>query len=280
MPGLVLEGGTFRPIFSCGVMDALLDHDIMFDYVIGVSAGITDAFSYLSRQRGRNLEMLRRYRHDKRYLGARNLPREHSIFGVDFVFDRIPNELLPFDWEQFARYEGRVRVGVTDAETGRAVYLDGKTIDRRSTMLRATCAIPLYFPPVLLNGRVYYDGGIADPIPLAQSLRDGNKKNLVVLTQPASYRKETTRGTLLAARMMRRRYPALARTMLDRPRFYNDTRCMCAHLARTQPDHIVLLQPAYQLDSFEKDLDTLQDSYEMGYYAAVDRMDDIRRLFD
>ena len=51
MPALILEGGTMRPIFTCGVLDALLDHDLMFDYVSGVSAGITYSFSYLSKQR-------------------------------------------------------------------------------------------------------------------------------------------------------------------------------------------------------------------------------------
>ena len=125
MPGLVLEGGTFRPVFSCGVMDALLDHDIMFDYVVGVSAGITYAISYLSRQRGRNLEVLRRYRGDSRYFGVRNLPHDHSIFGTDFVFDTIPNQLIPFDWETYHRYKGRILVGVTNAETGRAAILAG-----------------------------------------------------------------------------------------------------------------------------------------------------------
>ena len=152
MPGLVLEGGTFRPVFSCGVMDALLDHDIMFDYVVGVSAGITYAISYLSRQRGRNLEVLRRYRGDSRYFGVRNLPHDHSIFGTDFVFDTIPNQLIPFDWETYHRYKGRILVGVTNAETGRAEYLDGAKLDRTCTMLRATCAIPLYFPAVQLGG--------------------------------------------------------------------------------------------------------------------------------
>ena len=120
MPGRVLEGGTFRPVFSCGVMDALLDNDIMFDYVIGVSAGITYAVSYLSRQRGRNIEVLRQYRRDKRYLGARTLPRDHSIFGVEFVFSTIPNELIPFDWDTYQKYSGRVLVGVTNARTGQA----------------------------------------------------------------------------------------------------------------------------------------------------------------
>ena len=141
MPALVLEGGTFRPIFSCGVMDALLDHDLLFDYVIGVSAGITYAVSYLSRQRGRNLEVLRRYRNDKRYLGARNLLRDHSVFGVDFVFSTIPNELIPFDWEAFHTYRGRALVGVTNARTGQAEYLDGMRLDRPSTMLRATLSL-------------------------------------------------------------------------------------------------------------------------------------------
>lgn len=35
-PSLVLEGGTFRPIFSSGAMDALLDHDVTFPYCVGV----------------------------------------------------------------------------------------------------------------------------------------------------------------------------------------------------------------------------------------------------
>lgn len=155
MPGLVLEGGTFRPVFSCGVMDALLDNGILFDYVIGVSAGITYAASYLSRQRERNLNVLRQYRGDKRYLGARNLLHDHSIFGTDFVFDTIPNQLLPFDWDTFHSYQGKYLVGVTNAKTGRAEYLNGMRMDRPCTMLRATCAIPIYFPPVRIDGETY-----------------------------------------------------------------------------------------------------------------------------
>ncbi len=91
MAGLVLEGGTLRPIFSCGVMDALLDNDIMFPYIIGVSAGITDAFSYVSKQKERNLKVLEKYRHDKRYIGWGNFRKYKSLFGLDFVYDVVPN---------------------------------------------------------------------------------------------------------------------------------------------------------------------------------------------
>ena len=279
MAGLVLEGGTFRPVFSCGVMDALLDNNIMFDYVIGVSAGITYAVSYLSRQRGRNLEVLRQYRNDKRYFGARNLRRDHSIFGVEFVFSTIPNELIPFDWDTYHRYMGRIRVGVTNAHTGEAEYLDGMQLDRASTMLRATCAIPIYFPPVTIGGENYYDGGLADPIPIVQSLHDGNEKNLIVLTQPLDYRKEMTHGSQAAARALRRKYPALTKTMLTRPKRYNETVCFCHQLAEKQPQNTVLLQPTAHLESFEKDVKKLEWGYEMGYNMAYARMDDIRRLF-
>ena len=118
MPGLVLEGGTFRPIFSAGVMDALLDEDIMFPYVIGVSAGITNGTSYISRQRGRNLRILMSHRKDSRYIGMKNLLKERSIFGLDFVFDLLPNKLDPFDWDTYKRYKGTIRIGATNAQTG------------------------------------------------------------------------------------------------------------------------------------------------------------------
>ena len=45
--GIVFEGGAFRTIFSCGVMDALVENDIMPDYMIGVSAVRHTAYQWL-----------------------------------------------------------------------------------------------------------------------------------------------------------------------------------------------------------------------------------------
>lgn len=101
MNGLVLEGGTFRPIFSSGVMDALLTEDIMLPYCIGVSAGIADGVSYISKQKGRNLDIITKYRNDKRYMGPGNYRKQKSLFGLDFVFGEIPDKLVPFDKETF-----------------------------------------------------------------------------------------------------------------------------------------------------------------------------------
>ena len=280
MPGLILEGGTFRPIFSCGVMDALLHHDVMFDYVIGVSAGITNGFSYLSRQSERNLELMRRYRNDKRYLSPGNYLKCGSMFGLDFVFDEIPNRLLPFDWDAFNAYEGRIRVGVTNVETGEAEYLDGRELDEKCTMLRATCAIPFYFPPIKIGDKTYYDGGLSDSIPIRKSLADGNDKNLIILTQPQGYRKALSRSSRAAAAALRHRYPRLAATLLARPKMYNETVCFCDHLAAYRPRDTVLLRPLAPINSFESDVTRLENAYWEGYRLAEARMDEIKRLFD
>ena len=120
MNALILEGGTFRPIFSCGVMDALLDNDVNFDYVIGVSAGITDGVSYVSKQKKRNYHILMNHRHDKRYVGLRNYLTDRSLFGLKYAYETIPKEIYPFDWETYRNNPTEVRVGVTNAETGEA----------------------------------------------------------------------------------------------------------------------------------------------------------------
>ena len=279
MPGLVLEGGTFRPIFSAGVMDALLDEDIMFPYCIGVSAGITDGFSYASRQKERNLKILQRYRNDKRYLGAGNLLKDKSIFGVEFVFEEIPNNLLPFDWESFARYEGDFRVGVTNAKTGQIEYLDGKELDQKNTMVKATCAIPMVFPVVKLNGNEYYDGGICDPIPVRKAQADGHDKLLIVLTRPQGYIKESSKANAVAAKLLCKKYPSLVEPLLTRHIAYNETVQYCEALERE--GKAIILRPAGEgiIASFEKEVRRIETSYQYGYDLCKQRIEEIRALF-
>ena len=279
MPGLVLEGGTFRPIFSAGVMDAMLEHDILFPYCIGVSAGITDGFSYISKQKGRNLEILRQYRHDKRYVGAGNFLKCRSLFGLQFAFEEIPNRLNPFDWDTFAQYEGTYLVGVTNARTGKTEYLNGKDLDRANTMVKATCAIPLVFPAIPLNGEEYFDGGICDPIPVRKALADGNEKLLIILTRPVGYEKTLSKSNLAAARVLKRKYPNLVEPLLTRHNKYNETVRFCEELERQ--GKAVLLRPAHHgiIDSFEKDMDKIEACYRYGYALAQQRMDDIAALF-
>lgn len=277
MPGLVLEGGSFRGIFSAGVMDALLDEDIMFPYCIGVSAGISNGISYLSRQQGRNLEVLLKYRLDDRYVSRRNFLRCRSLFGLDFVFDEIPNRLVPFDWDAFHSYDGTVYAGVTNARTGEAEYLDCLEMDPTCRILRATCALPLAFPAIEINGEEYFDGGLADSIPVRKSISDGNEVNLIVLTQPAGYHKEYPREYDLAIRFLGKKYPKMVDVLKTRHIKYNETEDYCDQLEAQ--GKAVIIRPAYRLDSMEKDLGQIQANYQHGFDLAKAKMREIRGLF-
>ena len=278
MPSLILEGGTLRPIFSAGVMDALLDNNITFPYCIGVSAGITNGVSYISKQKGRNLEVVTKYRNDNRYLSYRNFLRCKSIFGLDFVFDEIPNNLIPFDMDTYRKYPGKVLVGVTNAHTGKTEYLNGKDLDDKATMLRATCAIPLLFPVIKINEKEYYDGGLCDPIPIKKAIADGNTKHLIVLTQPKGYKKELSKKNILVAKLLNKKYPNLKTPLLNRHNHYNETVKFCEQLE--SEGKVLILRPEYNLDSFEKDINKLKSSYEHGYNLTINHLSEIKKLFD
>lgn len=278
MASLILEGGTFRPIFSAGVMDALLENNIFFPYCIGVSAGITNGFSYFSSQKGRNLEILEKYRNDKRYLGFRNFFKCKSLFGLDFVFDEIPNKLSPYNIDALTNYKGRVLVGVTNALTGKTEYLDGKKIDNKNTMLRATCAIPLFFPAIKINEGYYYDGGLLDPIPIKKAIEDGNDKHLIILTRPKSYRKKLGKGNIVAAKIVSRKYPKLKDSFLTRHKLYNETVKFCEELEKQGKAIIIRPREDQAIESFEKDIEKLKKGYKDGYNMALERIDEIKSL--
>ena len=180
-----------------------------FPYVIGVSAGITDGISYVSKQKKRNYDVLVNLRHDKRYVGMRNLISDRSLFGLKFAYEDMPRDIYPFDWETYRSSKTEVRVGVTNVHTGESEYLDGKELDEKCTMLKATCALPFAFPVIELNGNGYYDGGICDPIPVRKAIADGHDKLLIVLTRPASYRKKLSSTNKFAAKYLKRKHPKL-----------------------------------------------------------------------
>jgi predicted patatin/cPLA2 family phospholipase len=277
MPSLILEGGTFRPIFSAGVMDALLDNDIMFPYCIGVSAGITNGISYLSKQHKRNLEVLESYRLDKRYLGIRNFFKCKSIFGLDFVFDEIPNKLNPFDMDTFMKYEGTALVGLTNAATGKTEYFDAKELDEKCSILRATCAIPLFFPAIKVKNNYYYDGGLCDPIPVKKAIADGNEKHLIILTRPKEYRKKLGKSNKIASKIIGRKYPNLIKPLLTRHDYYNETVRFCEKLEAEGKAIIIRPTTEQSIESFEKDMTKLKQGWQNGYDAAMNLMDEIKR---
>ncbi|MCP1144697.1 patatin-like phospholipase family protein [Lysinibacillus endophyticus] len=267
---LILEGGTFRTIYTAGILDAFLDHNLMMPYIVGISAGAINACSYVSRQKERTYRVLADYRNDKRYMGFRNFIKEKSLFGLEFAYDIVPNQLDLFDWDTYKKHEGTVLFGVTNAITGNIEYMNALEMDKKCTMLRATCAIPVLFPEIKMNDTPYFDGGLADPIPIKKAIEDGYKKHVIILTRPHGYRKHLDRQSKWVMRLLRKKYPKLVEQMAVRADKYNQTVEFCEKLE--QEGKAMIFRPEFPLNSMEKNVLNLRQGYEMGYKLGNEKL--------
>ena len=275
--GIVLEGGALRTIFSSGVTDALLRGGVDFDYLIGVSAGIAYGVSYLSGQFGRNLEILTKYANDKRYMSKRNLlrPGNHCYFGLKFPSDDIPNRLVPFDYEAFARWPGTAEAVVTDLATGKAVYREVPRRDGQFLLLQATCAMPLLFPIYELDGLKCLDGGAADAIPFRRAFEQGCARVVVVLTRERSYRRQPEKLQPLID-LRYRKYPHFCETMRRRADTYNADREALFRLEREGKALLLAPEDTRGFSRIERDVDKIRALWQSGYDQATARMEEIR----
>ena len=273
--GLVLEGGAFRGLFTAGVLDGLLDIKAELKYVIGVSAGITNAYSYISKQRGRNLEIMEKYMGDKRYISYGNLIRCGSLMDFDFVFNEIPNKHSIFDYDEFYKYDGKVLAGAFNVETGEVEYFDKDKLDEKNTILKASCSIPLLFPFVNIEDKYYADGGLSNPIPIYKSIEDGNDKNIIVLTRNIDYRKKKSKANQIAYKVYKKKYPKLAEVLAKRHIEYNKELEFCNELENK--GNAIVLRPTIPMDvgRFERDKVKLRNIYNNGYDLVIENKEKI-----
>lgn len=281
MLGIVAEGGASRTVYSAGVLDVLLENGINADYYLGVSAGIAFGASYCSKQHERNKKLIEDFYCTPEYFGKRHLldPVNRSYYNLDYVFDKVPNELLYFDFEALRNNPARVLAGVTDLETGEPVYMDLDPDDRKFKILRASCALPLLFPPIELNGRLYVDGGISDSIPFERALADGCDKLIVIVTRERGYVKENepTLPLLLAAY---RKYPEFCKILESRAERYNEQCKKLEELRRAGKVFVFSPKKDKLVSRTENDKRKLMRLYEHGAKHAEWAMDSLRRYLE
>lgn len=279
MTGLVLEGGAVRTIYSSGVCDGFLEQNWMADFVVGVSAGIAYGVSYVSRQEGRNLKILERFVRDSRYMGPMNLlkPGNRSYFGLDFVYDEIPNYLVPFDYGAYEAFPGRVEAGVTNLLTGRTDYYPMTCEDKRFILLRATCAMPLLFPIFEINEKPYLDGGVGDGVPFRRALRAGCDKLVVVLTRERSYYRGREKLEKAICRRYRE-YPAFCEAVRTRAERYNADHAELLELERQGRAMIFAPKCTKGFSRTERDLGKIRALWKEGRDEAVARIGELREF--
>ncbi|MBP3448095.1 MAG: patatin family protein [Clostridia bacterium] len=275
--GLVLEGGGMRGIYTVGVLDCLMEEQFNADYVIGVSAGACNGISYVSKQKGRAFHTNTKYISDSRYLSIQNFIKTKSLFGMDFLFDTIPNELIPFDYETFYENPCEFVMGVTDVITGTPKYFDKSACEPKNTVLRASSSIPVFSPIVEYQGGKYLDGGTTDAIPVKKALEDGCDKVIVVLTRERSYQKAPEKFRHIYRRIYKN-YPKMIEALDNRHKNYNHTLAYLKELEQQGTALVIAPDVPLPVGRFEKDPEQLKKVWQIGYNDGKKQMKQIWNL--
>ena len=266
--GLILEGGGMRGVFTCGVLDNLMDRGIRFPYTIGVSAGACNGLSYMSRQRGRgkysNIDLLEQYR----YIGFKQLITKGNIMDFDLLFHDFPERIIPYHYDVLAASKEHFEIVTTSCHTGKACYFEEKHDPKRVIdIVKASSSLPFIAPISYVDGHPMLDGGISDSIPLRRAEERGFDNNVVVLTRNKGYRKPQKPSTVPP--LFYRKYPALRDAIRQRNALYNE---QIERVERLEAEgRLIVIRPEQPIvvDRMERNTQKLLDLYNEGYRCAA-----------
>ncbi len=263
--GLVLEGGGMRGVFTSGVLDAFMKHDLYFRYVVAVSAGACNGLSYMSRQPRRarlsNIDMLAKYD----YIGLRHLVTQGCIFDPELLYERFPNKIVPFDYDTYFCNPAVFEMAVTNCHTGRVEYLSEHSGNRQRLIdiCRASSSLPYVSKIVEVDGQPYLDGGIIDSVPVERAISQGHERNVVIMTRNRGYR-HTSRD-LKIPKYVYRNYPRLRVALSHRVAVYNAQLDLVERME--DEGRIAVIRPLRPMNvgRMEKDVQKLEALYEEGF---------------
>lgn len=209
---LVLQGGGALGAYQAGAFSALNEAGFKFDWIAGISIGAINAALICGNRAADRLPALEAFWNRITAnlvvptpfwtpLGRRAFSElaaaEVTMAGAPgFFTPRLPTDFWPFrlkpalsfydtaplaatlnelvDFDFLNDKGPRLSVGATDVETGNFTYFDSRTtrIDARHIM--ASGALPPGFPPVEIDGRSYWDGGLVSNTPLQYVMEEAS----------------------------------------------------------------------------------------------------------
>ena len=262
--GLVLEGGGMRGVFTSGVLDAFMKHNLYFRYIVAVSAGACNGMSYVSRQPRRarisNIDYLARYK----YIGIRHLVTQGCIFDRELLYDKFPNQLLPFDFDEYFKHAKGFEMVTTNCLTGKAMYLS-ETSDRQRSLdiVRASSSLPYVSKIVTVDGIPMLDGGIIDSIPINRAIETGHEHNVVILTRNKDWR-DTGKDRKVPA-FIYKNYPRLRVALSHRHVVYNQQIDLIDRLEAEGKITCIRPMRPMEVGRIENDVEKLERLYEEGF---------------
>lgn len=270
MIGIVDVGGGMRCVYSSGVYDRLLDENIMIPYCLGVSAGAANLITYVAGQRGRTLPFYREYAKRKEYMSMKNLLSTGSYISLDYIYSTLSNEdgENPLDFDTFSKSDVIFKAATTRARDGKGVFFGNSDIIRNDyTVLKASCCLPGICRPVSLQNDLYFDGGVAEPIPVDKAFEDGCDKVILVLTKSRQeYCKPLFATKVLSSRI--RKYSDVYQLMKALP-----VRCkeILDKVATWEKEgKVLVIEPSdcFGANTLTREYETLTKLYEEGYSDA------------
>jgi predicted patatin/cPLA2 family phospholipase len=278
--GLVLEGGGMRGWYTSGVLTAFKEEHIQFPAVYGVSAGALNALAYISGQLNQHsATSYMKHMKDKRYMSVGNLRRTGSFFGFDFMLEELPHQ-IPFDYGTFFNSSIGLQVGTTNLQTGKAVYFNKSDMDESFTAVKASCSLPFISNIVEYHDYPLLDGGCSEPIPIERSLRDGNERNVIVLTQEAAFReKQGPNFSHSVLKIKYGRYPNFVHSFEQHFQIYNHEIALCNRLE--QEGKAVIVRPHNHISFGRHYRETVQllPIYNMWVSDGREKLPVIQKLF-
>lgn len=260
---LVLEGGAMRGMYTAGVLDTLMQNNIKFDAIIGVSAGALFGINYKSNQKGRAYRYNMQYINDKEYIGLYSYLTTGNIMNKSFCFDKLVNELDKFDYQAFKNNKTKFYVVVTNLLTGTPEYQELTDLTDQTQMeyLRASGSMQYVSKPVEINNNYYLDGATGDSIPIEYMEKLGFNKIIVVGTRPEGYQKQYKPQP---SKIFYKKYPKFIKALYNRPSMYNET---IKYIEKKANSHeIIFIRPSQDLKvkRIEKNKKKLSSLYILG----------------
>lgn len=278
--GLVLEGGAMRGMFTCGVIDVMMENNIDFDGLVGVSAGAAFGCNYKSKQIGRGIRYNMQFCNDKRYCSISSLLKTGNLYNAEFCYEIVPNQYDIFDHKAFYENPMEFVTVCTDIETGKPYYKHfEKEEENMFEWFRASASLPLVSKIVEIGDKKFLDGGIVDSIPVKYFESIGFDKNVVVLTQPKDYVKKKNRAMPIM-KMIYKKYPKFVDAMANRYMMYNDTLEYIRKGEESGRLFVIRPEESLKIGKTEKDPMELKRVYEIGRRTAEKQLDDMMKYLN
>ena len=187
--GLVCEGGGQRCIFTAGILDSFMKENFFpFQTMIGVSAGAQNLSAYACGARGYARRAIMRFTTQKAFFDPLRFARGGHMIDLDWYFDALQRE-APLDLHQAQQnLLGRsLHMCASRCDTLTADYLPFHATSLHDS-IKASSAIPIFYRGgVTLNGVNYWDGGLADALPVQAAHRAGSDCIVLIRTVPRAY---------------------------------------------------------------------------------------------